>query len=266
MKSTGTHGAGGGWVGRSVLRREDVRLLTGRGCFVDDVALPSVLHVALVRSPHAHARVVSVDTSAAEGAPGVVCVLTGAEAQSRTDPFQAGVVAPVRYFCMASDRVRYVGEPVVAVVAEDRYLAEDAAELVEVVYEALPAVVSIEDALDPSLPVLHDGMDSNVVVRRELRYGDPEAAFAAADVVVSETLRWERYSSTPIETFGVIADYEPVSGELTVWSNFMGPMTLATIVSRSLRIPESQVRFRVPKDIGGSFGIKCAIFPYITLV
>jgi 2-furoyl-CoA dehydrogenase large subunit len=210
--------------------------------------------------------VVSVDCSAAGAAPGVVCVLTGSEVVERTDPFQAGVVAPVRFFCMASDRVRYVGEPVVAVVASDRYLAEDAAELVEVVYEPLPAVVSIEDALDASLPVLHDGMDSNVVVHRELRYGDPEAAFAAADVVVSETLRWERYSSTPIETFGVIADYEPVSGELTVWSNFMGPMTLATIVSRSLRTSESKVRFIAPKDIGGSFGIKCAIFPYITLV
>jgi 2-furoyl-CoA dehydrogenase large subunit len=137
---------------------------------------------------------------------------------------------------------------------------------VEVDYESLPAVVSIEDALDGSLPVLHDGMDSNVVVRRELSYGDPEGAFAAADVVVSETLRWERYSSTPIETFGVVADYEPVSGELTVWSNFMGPMTLAPIAARSLRLDESKVRFIAPKDIGGSFGNKCAIFPYITLV
>ncbi|HET7041217.1 MAG TPA: xanthine dehydrogenase family protein, partial [Gemmatimonadales bacterium] len=219
-----------------------------------------------MRSPHAHARVVGVDVSAAEAAPGVVCVLTGAEAVARTDPFQAGVVAPVRFFCMASDRVRYVGEPVVAVVASDRYLAEDAAELVEVSYEPLRAVVSIEDALDASLPVLHDGMDSNVVVHRELRYGDPEAAFEAADVVVSETLRWERYSSTPIETFGVIADYEPVSGELVVWSNFMGPMTLAPIAARSLRLDESKVRFLAPKDIGGSFGNKCAIFPYITLV
>ena len=254
------------WVGQPLLRREDVRLLTGRGCFVDDLQMANALHVALVRSPHAHARIRSVDVSAALAAPGVVAAMTGAELAERTDPFQAGIVAPVKYYAMAVDRARYSGEPVAAVLATDRYLAEDAAELVEVDYEPLPPVVSIEDALDPDRPVLHDGMDSNVVVHRHLRYGDPESAFAEADLVVSETLRWERYSSTPIETFGVVATCEPVSGEVTLWSNFMGPMTLATLVSRSLRIPESQLRFIAPKDIGGSFGNKCAIFPYLTLL
>lgn len=264
--SSGSGDVTSGWVGAPVRRREDVRLLTGRGCFVDDLPVARCLQVAMVRSPHAHARVLSVDVSAARQAPGVVAVVTGAEVVGRTDPFPAGVVAPVEFFSMASDRVRYCGEPVAAVVAEDRYRAEDAAELVEVAYQPLPAVVSIEDGLDPTLPVLHEGMDSNVVVRRELSYGDPEAAFAEADVVVSETLRWERYSSTPIETAVVMADYEPVSGELTVWSNFMGPMSLASVVARSLRIDESKLRLVAPKDIGGSFGNKCAIFPYITLV
>lgn len=240
--------------------------MTGRGRFVDDLLVPNVLHVALVRSPHAHAWIRGVDVSAALAAPGVVAAMTGAEVAESSEPFQAGVVAQVRFYAMAVDRARYCGEPVAAVVATDRYVAEDAAELVEVDYEPLPPVVSIDDALDPGLPPLHEGMDSNVVVHRRFRYGDPEAAFAEADLVVSETLRWERYSSTPIETFGVVADYDPVSGEVTVWSNFMGPMTLFTLVSRSLRIQESKLRLIAPKDIGGSFGIKCAIFPYMTLV
>ncbi len=119
---------------------------------------------------------------------------------------------------------------------------------------------------DPAKPLLHDHVGSNVVVDRTLRYGDPDGAFARADLVVSETLRWERYSSTPIETYGIVADYEPVSGLLTMWANFMGPMTLLPVLARSLRMPEEKLRVIVPKDIGGSFGIKSSLFPYMTVV
>lgn len=254
------------WVGRPIPRREDLRLLTGKGTFIDDLDMPDALEVALVRSPFAHATVGKVDLGAALSLPGVVGGLTGRQVVERSEPFQAGIVEPVDYYSMAGDKVRYAGEPVAAIVAADRYIAEDAVQLVEVEYEELPPVVSIEDALDPDSPRLHDRTSSNVVAHRNLRYGDPEKAFEEADVVVSSTLRWERYSSTPIETFGVIADYDKVTGELTIWSNFMGPMTLFTIVSRSLRIVESKLRLIVPRDIGGSFGIKCAIFPFMTLI
>src|SRR4029453_727587 len=124
------------------------------------------------------------------------------------------------------------------IAAEDRYLAEDAAEFVFADYEPLEAVVSVEDALDPAKPVLHEQVGSNVVAERTLRYGDPDAAFARADLVVTETLRWERYSSPPIETCGVVADYEPASGVLTMWANFMGPMTLLPVLAWSLKTPE----------------------------
>jgi 2-furoyl-CoA dehydrogenase large subunit len=254
------------WLGQPVLRREDLPLLTGRGSFVDDVQVAAPLHVAFARSPWAHAEVRSVDLSAALAAPGVATALAGSELPELTDPFAAGITHRLPYYAMAVDRARYAGEPVAAVAAEDRYLAEDAAELVLADYEPLDAVVTVEDALDPAKPSLHDEVGSNVVVDRTLRYGDPDGAFARADLVVSETLRWERYSSTPIETYGIVADYEPASGLLTMWANFMGPMTLLPVLARSLRISEEKLRVIVPKDIGGSFGIKSSLFPYMTVV
>ena len=254
------------WVGQSILRREDLPLLTGRGQFVDDVPIASPLHVAFARSPWAHAEIRSIDLSAALAAPGVAVALSGAELPDLTDPFAAGITHRLAYYAMAVDRARYAGEPVAAVAAESRYQAEDAAELVTADYEPLEAVVTVEDALDPAKPLLHDQVGSNVVVDRTLRYGDPDGAFARADLVVTETLRWERYSSTPIETYGVVADYEPASGLLTMWANFMGPMTLLPVLARSLRMPEEKLRVIVPKDIGGSFGIKSSLFPYMSLV
>ena len=254
------------WIGQPLLRREDLPLLTGRGQFIDDVQVANPLHVSFARSPWAHAEIRSVDLSATLAAPGVSASLAGSELPELTEPFAAGITHRLAYYAMAVDRARYAGEPVVAVAAESRYLAEDAAELVEVDYEPLEAVVTVEDALDPAKPVLHEQVGSNIVVDRTLRYGDPDGAFARADLVVTETLRWERYSSTPIETYGVVADYEPASGLLTMWANFMGPMTLLPVLARSLRMPEAKMRVIVPRDIGGSFGIKSSLFPYMTVV
>ena len=236
------------------------------GTFVDDVQVARPLHVAFARSPWAHAEIRSVDLSAALAAPGVAAALAGTELPELTEPFAAGITHRLAYYAMAVDRARYAGEPVVAIAAESRYLAEDAAELVVADYEPLDAVVSVEDALDPAKPLLHEQVGSNIVVDRTLRYGDPDGAFARADLVVTETLRWERYSSTPIETYGIVADYEPASGLLTMWANFMGPMTLLPVLARSLRMPEEKLRVIVPKDIGGSFGIKSSLFPYMTVV
>jgi 2-furoyl-CoA dehydrogenase large subunit len=254
------------WIGQPVRRREDLPLLTGRGLFVDDVQVAAPLHAAFARSPWAHAELRSLDLSAALEAPGVAAALAGTELPGLTEPFAAGITYRLPYYAMAVDRARYAGEPVAAVAAEDRYLAEDAAELVIADYEPLEAVVTVEDALDPAKPLLHAEVGSNVVVDRTLRYGDPDGAFAGADLVVTETLRWERYSSTPIETYGIVADYEPASGLLTIWANFMGPMTLLPVLARSLRMSEERLRVIVPKDIGGSFGIKSSLFPYMTVV
>src|SRR5438477_371756 len=166
-------------------RVEDPHLLTGRGQYVDDLPIPNLHHAAIVRSPHAHARIRGYDLAAALGMPGVTAALTGADVAARTRPFSVGVEAPVRYYCAATDRARFVGEPVAVVIARDRYLAEDAAERLVVRYEPLPAVVDPERALDADAPVLHDAVGSNLACHRRLVYGDPDRAFAEAEVVLA---------------------------------------------------------------------------------
>ncbi len=258
--------AEGRWIGRPVKRVEDARLLTGRGRFVDDLPIPNVHHAAIVRSPHAHARVRGYDTAGALAMPGVVAVLTGADVAAHTRPFPVGVTAPVRYFGAATDKVRFVGEPVAVVVARDRYAAEDAAERVVVEYEPLPAVVDPERALRDDAPVLHEAVGSNLACHRRLVYGDPDRAFAGADVVVRERFRYPKYASTPIETYGVVARWDPFEGVLTVWSNFTGPFAMHSLVARALQLPENRLRFVIAPDIGGSFGIKSSLYPYLALI
>jgi 2-furoyl-CoA dehydrogenase large subunit len=256
-----------GWIGRRVTRVEDARLLTGRGRFIDDhPPLGDVHSAAIVRSPHAHARIVGYDVSAALRMEGVVGVVTGEDVARFTRPFPVGVPAPVRYHCAATDKVRFVGEPVAVVVARSRYLAEDAAEAVVVEYEPLPAVVDVERALEPDAPILHEAVGTNLAGHRRLVYGDPDRAFADADVVIRERFRFPKYGSTPIETYGVIARWDDVDEAYTVWSNFMGPFIMHGLVARVLGVPENRLRFIVSPDIGGSFGIKSAMYPYIALI
>src|SRR5438552_3241388 len=247
-------------------RVEDPHLLTGRGQYVDDLPIPNLHHAAIVRSPHAHARIRGYDLAAALGMPGVTAALTGADVAARMRPFSVGVEAPVRYYCAATDRARFVGEPVAVVIARDRYLAEDAAERLVVRYEPLPAVVDPERALDADAPVLHDAVGSNLACHRRLVYGDPDRAFAEAEVVLAERFRYPKYSSTPIETYGVVARWDPFEQVLTVWSNFMGPFAMHALVARALGLAENRLRFIVAGDIGGSFGIKSSLYPYIALV
>ena len=219
-----------------------------------------------MRSPHAHARIVGYDVSAALRMDGVVGVITGEDVARFTRPFPVGVTAPVRYYCAATDKVRFVGEPVAVVVARSRYLAEDAADAVGVEYEPLPAVVDVERALEPDAPVLHEAVGTNLAGHRRLVYGDPDRAFAEADVVIRERFRFPKYGSTPIETYGVIARWDDVEEAYTVWSNFMGPFIMHGLVARVLGVPENRLRFIVSTDIGGSFGIKSAMYPYIALI
>src|SRR6185312_1637541 len=165
-------------------------------------------HAAILRSPHPHARIVRIDASRALALPGVVGVVTGAQLMRTVGPIPSVVRAPVPYFPFAVDRVRHVGEPVAVVVAETRYLAEDACELIDVEYEPLAAAASIAAALAPDAPLLHEKAGSNAINRRSFRYGDPERAFTEADQVVELDYTYPRYASTPMETFGVVAQFE----------------------------------------------------------
>ena len=259
--------APGAWVGQDFKRTEDARLLTGEGHFIDDLEpVPNTAHAAILRSTEAHARIVSVDVTSAIGAPGVIGILTGEDVARLSKPFPLAVDVPVAYYPAAIDKTRFVGEPVVVVIAEDRYLAEDALQFIEVEYEPLPAVVDPEVTLESDAPLLHEEVGSNVGNHRTFEFGNPDAAFEEADVVIEDRFVFPRYSSTPIETYGVIAHYEAAADQMTIWSNFHGPFIQHRVVSYALGIPENRLSFIVPKDIGGSFGIKSGIYPYMTLM
>jgi len=254
------------WIGRAVPRVEDRRLTTGKGTFVDDFKLPGMCYAAIVRSPYPHARIKRVEAAAALGLTGVVGILTGKEIVAMSDPFPVALSNPPKYYSMATDKARYVGEPVAVVVARDAYTAEDAAELVRVEYDILPPVVDIEAAVAADAPVLHEELGTNVAMHRTLRYGDVDMGFREADVVLEEKFSFPRYTSCPLETYAVVCSYDPVSGILTVYSNFQGPWTMYVITAKALRLPTDRVRFIVPKDIGGGFGIKSSMYPYIALI
>jgi 2-furoyl-CoA dehydrogenase large subunit len=259
--------AGPPWVGRSVARVEDSTLLTGRGRFIDDIGVhPGTLHAAFLRSPHAHADILSIDVSQARQAHGVVAVLHGEDIKALTASLVVGVKAPVDCWPMAVGRVRYVGEAVAIVVATNRYLAEDAIDLIDVHYAVRPAVVDPLMALRPQAPVLHDGFAGNVASDRSFRYGDPEAAFASAPHRISIDVSYPRNSCTPIETYGVVAGYDPGEDAYDVLANFQGPFSIHAVLSRALKVPGNRLRLRTPPDSGGSFGVKQGVFPYIVLI
>lgn len=244
-----------GWVGRNARRKEDPRILTGRGVYVDDVDVPGMLHAAVLRSPFAHARLRTIDVRPALSLPGVVAVLTGREAAELVDPAVAFCAEPVRQDVIAIDRVRFAGEAVAAVAAVDRYVAEDACQRIEVDYEPLPAVVDAFQAMEPEAPRLHDTLDSNVVFQRCFRFGDVEADFARADRVVRRRLRWHRMSAQPLETAGAVAHFDPIVGEMTVWSNTNMYNFIPWAFANMLRVPTHRLRI-VPCLAGGSFGSK----------
>lgn len=246
-------------VGASVRRTEDPRLLRGEAAFVDDIRVPGVQHMAVLRSPHAHARLSSVDVSAARGLAGVVDAFSSADLGA--DPpaipalFSLDTFHPAPQYPLAVDTVRFVGEPVAVVVAESRHVAEDALELIEVEYEPLDAVVDPYEAIQPGAPVLHANAPDNVAARAVYETGDVEAAFAAADHVIRERLDMQRYTGIPMETRGVVASRDAVTGELTVWNSTQWPHTVRTILAGMLGVPARSVRVIAP-DIGGGFGVK----------
>jgi 2-furoyl-CoA dehydrogenase large subunit len=245
------------WVGRPLPRLEDEALLRGQGRFIDDLdPVGHAGHAAVLRSPFAHARIARLDPSPALELPGVIGVLTGADVAELSRPFPAGIESPIPYHAAAHEITRYVGEPVAVVVARDRYLAEDALELIEVEYEPLQPVLDAEAAVETEA----------CVSDRSFNYGDVESALATADLVVRERFRFPRWSCTPVECYGVVADWSAAEGSLTAWANFQGPFTLHSVAAGALGLPGSKLRLITPPDSGGSFGIKSAVFAYVVLM
>jgi 2-furoyl-CoA dehydrogenase large subunit len=255
------------YVGQSMLRLEDPAILTGRGRFGDDLGVkPGTLYAAVLRSPHAHAELVSIDASGALATQGVRAVLTRDDLRAWSKPFVVGVKSPMEQWALAMDRVRYVGEPVAVVLAESRAQAEDGLDLIKVSYQALEPTVSIEDAASALSEVLHPKVGSNVISDRHFNYGDPAQAFHDAAHTVEITVHYPRNTCSPIECGVVIAEYLSGGEGYDVTSNFMGPFSLHAVMAMALNVPGNRLRHRAARDSGGSFGVKQAVFPYVVLM
>jgi len=253
------------FVGQRLPRREDARLLTGSGAYVDDVVRPGMLHAAFVRSDVARGRIVAVDTTAALALPGVVAVLTAADLNGLTHDvwvdYLGPGVDPTPFRVLADGDVRFVGDPIAIVVAESRYLAEDGCALVEVEIEAEQAVVDMDVAVAAGAPLVHPELDSNVAVRVPAA-DDPEldAIFASAAHVVTETFTQHRHVCSPMETRGLVSEWDPWRGELVVWLSTQGPHGARGFLARALGVPENRVRV-IMGDVGGGFGQKMFMVP-----
>lgn len=247
------------WVGERRPRVEDPALLTGRGRFVADLAIPGMLHAAFVRSTVPHARIVAVDVTAAKAVPGVHAVYTVDDLPTGpiTDrlPFPEAVKTP--RWALAKDKVRFVGEPVVMVVADDRYVAEDAAELVTLELDPLPPVT---DATDRSGPALHDDTPDNTYYRSSRGYDELDEVFARAPIVHRRTVHTNRYLAAPMEGRGIVADHDPTTGELTCWIATQSPHGARATLAGALGIPEHRIRVIAP-EVGGAFGMKNVVYP-----
>ncbi len=252
------------YVGAPVRAVELVRFLTGRARYVDDLVLPGMLHAAFLRSPHAHAHLGTVDVSAAQARPGVTAVLTGREARERAGRLSAPLQVPgyrdCGPYCLAVDKVRFVGEPIAVVAADSRYAAEDATEAIEVQYDVLPAVVDPRAALAADAPLLYPELGDNVLVHATFQGGDPDGAFARADLALRETFFTNRQSGNPLEPRGLVAYFEPRTEQLTVWASTQVPHLMRTALAEFLRLPEHRLRVVAP-DVGGGFGSKMVVYP-----
>lgn len=255
-----------GSVGKSVRRVEDQRLLQGQGQFGDDAWLRRQSFVHFVRSPHAHAKIVSVDVARAEAMEGVYATLTGEEVEQLCEPFTQIAPEPganMRDYALAVGKVRFVGEPVVAVCAETRELARDAAEAVVVEYEVLDPVIDTLEALNPTAPVLHEEVGANIGYRDTYAWGDVDWAIEHADHVVTiDKLHFHRFSSTPLECNAAVVNWDPGTGVIEVFSNNQMPQFAAMFIAPAIGVPISKMHF-VSQDIGGAFGLKITSYPAI---
>ncbi len=252
--------------GSGIRRREDPRLITGGATYTDDVKLPGMAYAAMLRSPHAHAKINSIDTSAAAAAPGVVAVFTGTDTDGVLNPIPCAWIPPdsdvkaVAHPALAKDVVRYQGDAVAVVVAESRYQAEDALELINVDYDVLPAVVGPEAAMQPGAPQLHEDAPNNQAFHWVAVGGDTDAAFANADVIVKDTILQQRLLPHAIEPRSALASWSPAMGELTLWSTSQNPHIVRFLGSLVTGIPEHKIRV-IATEVGGGFGSKLPMYP-----
>lgn len=252
------------WFGAPVQRLEDPRLLRGKGTYVDDIELPQLLHAALLRSPHAHAKIANIDASAAMALPGVYLVLTAVDLGEVLEPSpllvpHAALEQPRTQLPLALDEVRYVGEAVAMVVAESRYLAEDALDLIDVDYEPLPVVHSLDVATREDAPLVHADVPGNVAAHLVQQVGDPDAIFASAPHVLRESLLIDRGAAMPMECRGIVAQWDALEEKLTCWISTQAPIPIRNGLAAIFHLPEHKVRVVAP-DVGGGFGTKIMMF------
>lgn len=253
------------YIGRSVPRPNARKLLQGRGTFIDDIRLPRMLHLAFHRSPLAHAEIVAIDTAEAAALPGVVRIITMADLEGYCTPWVGvlahlkGIKSPPQY-PLAKDRVRFQGEPVVAVAATSRAIAEDAAALIRVEYRELEPVTDMERALDKATPVIHPELGDNLCFERVLDVGEVDKAFKEAAAVVEETFIFGRHTGVTLEPRSIIADFSPGDGVLTLYMSVQAPHMSKNLFAKHLGIDEDKVRV-ICKDVGGAFGIKVHTYP-----
>jgi carbon-monoxide dehydrogenase large subunit len=252
--------------GAPVARREDRRFLTGQGTYIDDIELPDMLHAAILRSPHAHARIHSIDTSRASALDGVAAVLTYEDLgiAAGTLPLlipHPALTHPHTQYALAKDFVRYAGEAVAMVVAADRYIAEDALDLIDIDYEPLPVISpgNLEAAVAPGTPLIHDDALNNIAAHLVQQVGDIDAAFARAAHVFQRRVQLDRSASQPIETRGVVARFDAFEQALTVWDSTQGPISIRNGLAVLFGLPAHKVRVTAP-DVGGGFGVKIMLF------
>ncbi|HKA63502.1 MAG TPA: molybdopterin cofactor-binding domain-containing protein, partial [Methylomirabilota bacterium] len=252
-----------------VRRREDPRLITGAGRFVDDLRVPGCLHAAMLRSPHAHARILAIDVAAARRAPGVVGVFVAEDLGSAGDPMpiyapHPALPVPCKIRPLARERVRFVGEPVAVVIADDVYRACDALDLIRVEYDPLPALVDVEAALAPGAPILHEEIGSNVVAEWRQQVGDVDTALRSAEIVVRTRIRLARGGAHPLEPRALIAEWNghglTVRGAVQMVHRHRG------VFAGQLGLPEESVRVIAPPDVGGGFGTKGMYYPEYIVV
>lgn len=251
------------FVGQSLKRTEDPRLIQGLAHYVDDIKLPDALHAVFLRSIYAHARIKNIDTSAAEKLPGVVAVYTGKDISHKIGPVPCGASIPDMkvpdHRVLATNKVYWVGHPLAVVIAESRYIARDAVDVIQVEYDELPPVLDEEKAADPKSPPIHDKIGSNVAYKMSAGEGDIEAALKSADKIVQQKILHKRLAPIAMETRGVLARYYPGEQELTLWTSTQIPHLARTQVSLMLGIPENKLRLIAP-EVGGGFGSKLNVY------
>jgi carbon-monoxide dehydrogenase large subunit len=252
------------YVGTSVRRQEDPALLRGQARFIGDLKVPGLLTVAFLRSPHPHARLLDVGAREAAALPGVAAIVTGADIAATTRPIRARLndagYKETEWPSLAVGKTRFVGEPVAAVVATDRYRAEDALEAIRVAYEPLTAAIDPEASMRPDAPRLHEEIADNILLHARYQHGDVEQALASAEIRFRETLRHARCSSSPIEGRGVMAALDATDGVLTVWASTQTPHLMRTGLAETLGVPESRLHVLCPA-VGGGFGPKMHLYP-----